>query len=84
MTFFKGNIPWNFGMKGYTNKGSFKKGHKSISFWKGKNLSEAHKQKIRKNKPDQIGKDNPNWKGDNVGPRGLRARISREKMKMKI
>ena len=28
--FLKGHIPWNKGLKGYTNRGSFQKGHKGF------------------------------------------------------
>lgn len=40
MAFDKGHKPWNKGLKGYTNPGTFKKGHQGLSgesnpAWKG-------------------------------------------------
>ena len=48
---------------------------------KGKKHSEETKKKIRKNHPDFNGKNNPNWKGDNVGYRGIHAWVQKEKGK---
>jgi len=58
--FQKGYIPWNKGMKGYTNSGSFKKG---MPTWNtGIPWSEDVILKISKPKPSMCGENHPNYK----------------------
>ena len=58
--FEKGYIPWNKGLKGYTNKGSFKKGNKSWN--KGtKGIMKAWNK--GKKYPQISGNKHYNWKG---------------------
>ena len=61
--FKKGNIPYNKGKKGWTNKGSFEKGHK-VNLGK-KNALEYKftDEQLEKRK----GENNYNWKGEKVG-----------------
>jgi len=65
--FKKGQIPWNKGKKGYTNSGSFKKGH-SFSEETIKKISNTRKRQgspwvIGKPRYDIRDEKNHNWKG---------------------
>lgn len=53
MAFKKGYVPWNKGMKGYTNGGSFKKVQKHPC------VVVSNKKRVEEN--------HPLWKGDNCG-----------------
>ena len=79
--FKKGFTPWNKGLKGYSNGGTFKKGHK---------LSKKSIIKLRKTRKKQgcpwligkpnyniRGKKNGNWKGKGVGYFALHSWIRR-------
>jgi len=72
------SVPWNKGKRGYTNSGSFKKGHsvsektrqrvsetsKGNKYRLGKSHTEETKERISKTKTGKyIGENNPNWKG---------------------
>lgn len=58
--FEKGYVPWNKGMNGYTNSGSFKKGQPSLKGMLGKKASLETRKKqsegIKKNLPSTVWK----------------------------
>lgn len=58
-------IPWNKGLKGYTNNGSFKKGHANWNAnWKGKKHTKQTRAKMSEHKKELVANG---WKPWNVG-----------------
>ena len=69
----KKRIAWNKGLKGWTNSGSFKKGHSAVAWNKGKKLSPRTEE--WKKKVSEIHKKSgltpPNWKGKKRSPESV-------------
>jgi len=82
--FQKGCTPHNKGLKGWTNSGSFKKGHTPICpFKKGNKLRLGKKHtKIVKEKMEYD--KHWNWKGDKAGLDAMHGWIYRHKGKPKV